>query len=167
MKKKIESLTSAQEARFEEFFEELFDLFARPATWCIFEDVAPVLDTLRRMGVRLAVVSNWDSRLDTLLRRLGLRDRFEFVLTSARAGYRKPDPRIFQLALDKLGLPADAVAYVGDSYEDDFVGAKQAGIMPVLIDREGWNPPGIPSIRSLGDLPRFICGGPPRGRGVS
>ena len=146
------------QARFDNFFDELFDIFTRPETWCVFEDVFPALDKLRAMGVRLAVVSNWDSRLEVLLRRIGLAGHFEFVLTSARAGYRKPDPRIFEAALTRLSLPPNDVAHVGDSYEDDFIGATNAGIRPILIDRHQQCPAGLPAIRSLDDLPGVLTG---------
>ena len=146
------------QARFDNFFDELFDVFTRPETWCVFDDVRPALQKLREMGLRLAVVSNWDSRLETLLRRLELAPYFEFILTSARAGFRKPDPRIFQAALNRLSLPPQNVAHVGDSYEDDFEGATAAGIWPVLIDRHQWCPAGIPAIRSLNELPDTLCG---------
>ncbi|MCX5770815.1 MAG: HAD-IA family hydrolase [Candidatus Hydrogenedentes bacterium] len=146
------------QARFDNFFDELFDIFMRPETWCVFNDVLPSLDKLRDMGLRLAVVSNWDSRLEVLLGGLGLARQFDFILTSARAGYRKPDPRIFQVALARLGLHAGEVAHVGDSYEDDFVGATNAGIRPVLIDRHLRCPAGIPTIRSLEELPQLLTG---------
>ncbi|HUW61009.1 MAG TPA: HAD-IA family hydrolase [Candidatus Bathyarchaeia archaeon] len=146
------------QARFDSFFDELFDIFTRPETWCVFEDVLPALDKLRAMSLRLVVVSNWDSRLEVLLRRLGLSAQFEFVLTSARAGYRKPDPRIFEAALARLRLEAGDAAHVGDSYEDDFVGATNAGIRPILIDRHRRGPAGVPAIRSLNELPELLSG---------
>lgn len=147
------------EKRFDDFFAELYDTFARAETWTVFPDVEPALAELRELGLRLAVVSNWDSRLEVLLGRLGLAERFEFILTSARAGYRKPDERIFGVALERLGLGASEVAHVGDSYEDDFVGARNAGIKPILVDRRGLCPPGIAAIHSLEELAPALCGG--------
>jgi len=146
------------EKRFEDFFNELYDIFARPETWRVFPDVEPALAELRGLGVRLAVVSNWDSRLEVLLRRLGLAERFEFILTSARAGYRKPDAGIFRVALERLGVYAGEAAHVGDSYEDDVVGARNAGIRPVLIDRRGGCPPDTGAIGSLAELAAVLCG---------
>lgn len=122
-------------ARFEDYFHRLFELFARPEPWHVFDDVEPVLRALEREGIRRGVVSNWDHRLHVLLEGLGLKGWFEFVLTSAEAGWRKPHPHIFAQAIERLGLPASRVAYVGDSYDDDVVGAQEAGLTPFLLDR--------------------------------
>jgi putative hydrolase of the HAD superfamily len=137
---------------FEGFFDELYDLFSTPTVWRVFEDVSPTLDMLENHGIRTAVVSNWDCRLPRLLERLGLAERFEFILTSAQAGFRKPDPRIFEAALNRLGLLASRVVHVGDSYEDDIIGAKSAGVTAVLIERQGNQETDCPAIRSLKDL---------------
>lgn len=142
--------------RFEEFFEELYGWFYRAEAWRIYDDVPPALDMLARRGIRRAVVSNWDSRLPVLLERLHLRRHFEFVLTSAQAGYRKPDVHIFQQALSRLNLEPGRVIYVGDSYEDDVVGAQSAGIKPLLIDRDGALPPKVECIAALTELERFL-----------
>src|SRR5690606_31963125 len=117
------------------YFTELFELFAHPRPWRVFDDVEPVLADLERRGLRRAVGSNWDHRLHVLLERLGLKRRFDFVLTSAEAGWRKPHPRIFALALEALDVPAERVAYVGDSYDDDVLGARDAGMVPFLLNR--------------------------------
>lgn len=120
---------------FEAYFEDLFERFAHPEIWRLYEDVVPALDALERQGLRLAVVSNWDQRLYVLLDRLGLTPRFEFVLASARVGWRKPDPRIFQEALRRLELPPERVAHIGDSHEEDIVGAQGVGITPLHLLR--------------------------------
>lgn len=121
--------------RFDEFFDDVFAHFAQPEPWSIFEDVHPCLEALASQGIRCAVVSNWDHRLPLLLERLGLNRYFEFVLTSAEAGRRKPHPAIFERALERLTLSASQVAHIGDSYDEDVVGARGAGITPLLIDR--------------------------------
>lgn len=137
---------------FDEFFGELYRLFAMPEVWHVHDDVAPTLDALEKCGLRRAVVSNWDSRLPVLFERLGLLSRFEFALTSACAGYRKPDPRIFETALARLELPKDRVVHVGDSYEEDYEGARKAGLTPILIDRDGCRPETAHTIHALTEL---------------
>ena len=82
---------------------------------------------LTRLGLRLAVVSNWDVALAEHLERIGLADRFEAVVTSAEAGAPKPDPRIFELALERLQVRPERALHVGDS-EADEEGARAAGM---------------------------------------
>lgn len=140
---------------FDEYFAYVFDLFSRPEPWHVFEDVCPALERLRNMGLRLGVVSNWDMRLHVLIERVGLKAFFEFILTSAEAGRRKPDPTIFRQALERLALPSEQVVYIGDSYEDDVVGAQEVGIMPLLLDRhQGRSRDNC--LATLDDLPAWI-----------
>ena len=141
---------------FEEFFEELYVLYSTPEAWRVFEDAEPALNWLGALGIRLAVVSNWDPRLPGLLDKLGLGQSFEFVLTSAEAGCRKPNPRIFEQALERLGVSAEQAWHVGDSYEDDVAGASNAGLTPVLIDRTGRLRRPCATVRSLTELPGWI-----------
>ena len=95
-----------------------------------FEAVPGALEAvseLERLGLRLAVVSNWDVALAEHLGRLGLADRFATIVTSAEAGAPKPDPRIFELALERLGVSASRALHVGDA-EADEEGARAAGM---------------------------------------
>lgn len=145
--------------RFEDYFSDLFERFAYPDVWHVYEDVRPTFDALDRLGLRIGAVSNWDHRLSVLLERLGLAARFEFVVISSQAGWRKPDPRIFREALRRLDLPADRVAYVGDSYEDDVVGARSVGMGAVLVDRHA-EQSNAERLATLADLPRWLKGDP-------
>jgi putative hydrolase of the HAD superfamily len=85
------------------------------------------LAKLRAAGLSLACVANWDVSLHSHLRRLGIDVRFEVVLSSAEAGAEKPDPRIFHLALDRLGVEASRALHVGDE-QVDRDGARAAGL---------------------------------------
>jgi len=107
------------------------ETFARPYVEALeFEPmpgaVAAVLE-LERLGLRLAVVSNWDVALHGYLEQLGLAGRFGAVVTSAEAGAPKPDPRIFALALERLRVRPERALHVGDS-EADEEGARAAGM---------------------------------------
>jgi putative hydrolase of the HAD superfamily len=95
------------------------------------------LTRLRSAGFRLGVVSNSDGRAAAALAACGLLDHFEVVVDSGEVGVEKPDPRIFAIALDRMGLPPGDVVYVGDLYEVDVVGARAAGLEPVLLDPHG------------------------------
>ncbi len=121
---------------FDSFFEDLYERFAQPDVWRVYEDVVPTLDGLRERDVHLAVVSNWDSRLPRLLTAIGLAEYFEFILTSAEAGVSKPHPDIFREACRRMELTADAVVHVGDSVEEDIQGARDAGVRDILLDRQ-------------------------------
>jgi len=92
------------------------------------------LDRLRDAGLKLAVVSNSEGTLEKMLEEIDLRSPFEVVLDSSVVGVTKPDPRMFQLALERLNVsPAEALM-VGDSPSADVDGAHAAGIRAALID---------------------------------
>ena len=105
-----------------------------------YPDVVPTLDHLRSLGIRLGVVSNWDSSLDRLLQIHGLRDYFEVVAASLVIGVEKPDPKIFEWTLSALNVSAAECLHVGDSEIDDGQGATNAGIAYRLIDRTSLRP---------------------------
>lgn len=146
--------------RFDAFFDGLYERFAEPGDWRLYDDAVPALDAIQAAGLRCAILSNWDSRLPRLIDRLGLASRFEFVMTSAEAGFSKPAPDIFDAAIARLGLSADRVLLVGDSLEEDVEGARRAGLHAALIDRKEGASAGL---RSLTELPALIygiaCGG--------
>lgn len=97
-----------------------------------------VIDAVRRLasgGVRVAVVSNSDGSVEESLRQAGFDGMFEFVIDSALVGVKKPDPGIFEIALERLGLDRSMVWYVGDSEFHDIEGARAAGLARgVLVD---------------------------------
>lgn len=94
---------------------------------------APALARLREHGILLGVVSNSDGRVEDALQAAGLRDRFDVVVDSSIAGVEKPDPRIFHVALEQLGVaPGDAL-YIGDVHEVDVAGAQAAGMAAALV----------------------------------
>jgi putative hydrolase of the HAD superfamily len=141
----------------EEMLARLRAAFRRPEEWQLFPDVIPMLDELRGLGVRLGVVSNWDSRLPEVLEALDLKDRFDVLGVSHLEGMEKPDPRLFEIVLDRLGArPGDAV-HVGDVPELDLVGCRAAGVDGVLVDRDGrlaGNHPALSDLSSLPDIAR-------------
>jgi len=91
---------------------------------------------LRQRGIPLGVVSNSSFSTVTLQReldRLGILGQFQFVISSAEYGVRKPDPLIFQVALARLGVPAERTWFAGDNVDYDVLGAHGAGIFPVAF----------------------------------
>jgi len=113
---------------------DLFDRFADPALWQVYADVPERLRAWHSSGLRLAVVSNFDQRLDGLLVGLGLADWLELVVVSSRAGAAKPSPEPFRQALTSLGLAPHQAWHVGDSPEDA-QGASAAGLRCLLVRR--------------------------------
>ena len=120
---------------FDAYFEELYDFFAQPRAWRLYPDTRPALEALHARGIRLGVISNFDSRLFGLLDGLGIARFFDPTVISTRAGAAKPDTAIFSHALARHGLVPERAVHVGDSYEMDVLGARAAGLRPVLIDR--------------------------------
>jgi HAD superfamily hydrolase (TIGR01549 family) len=105
--------------------------------WFLEEDAIPTLETLISCGFRLGIISNTsdDMNVQRIVDRWGLRPFFETIITSAAFGIRKPDPRIFQLALRNFGIHPNAAAMVGDTLEADVLGANQSGIYSIWITR--------------------------------
>jgi putative hydrolase of the HAD superfamily len=118
-----------------------------------FPDARPALETARRRGQRLVVVSNWDVSLIGVLRGLELEPLLDAIVTSAGTGARKPAPAIFEHALGLAGVAAADAIHVGDTLDEDVAGARAAGIEPVLIRRGDGQPvPGVRTISSLAEL---------------
>ena len=129
-------------------FEALYRRFESPEAWRIYDDVLATLTSLTRRGIKLAVVSNWDERLRPLLARLQLERCFEAIVVSCEVGCAKPFPGIFEQAAQLLGVTPREVLHVGDSTEEDFNGAKRAGLHALLVNRQSTNP-SREEIRSL------------------
>ncbi len=122
----------------------------------VFPETSPFLDSLRRQGFKLAVISNSVGLMEEHLGRLGLARRFDCILDSAIVGVEKPHPEIFRMALANCGVKASEALFVGDTYATDMGGAQLAGLSGVLIDRVGAYPhaecPRIGSLPELGDV---------------
>lgn len=137
--------------------ETVYAEFTDLANYALFDDVVPALDRLREAGLRLGVVSNFEEWLERLLEQLGVRDYFEVRVISGVEGLEKPDPRIFELAMERAGVEPDESVYVGDNPEFDVDPALAVGMFPVLIDRRERFPdaPGA-RITSLEQLPAVL-----------
>jgi len=121
-------------------------------------DVAPALAALRLRGLRLVVVSNANGRLRHLFDRIDLTKWFDHVLDSHEWGVEKPDPRLFQLALEQSQANPAKTVHVGDLYHVDVVGARQAGLRDgVLFDMAGlYEGVDCPRVASLAALVEWI-----------
>lgn len=117
------------------FFERLCARFTEPDAWRVFDDVLPALESLARLPVKLAIISNWDDRLLPLLEKLDLLRFFECATISCEVGHAKPAAEIFAAASARLDLPSEAILHVGDSRREDAEGARAAGFQAALLDR--------------------------------
>jgi FMN phosphatase YigB (HAD superfamily) len=102
----------------------------------LYGDVRPTLKALQARGMPMGIISNFTVHLETYLRRLRIRHFFRFVIASDIVGIRKPDPAIFRLGVEKAGVPASRILYVGDEPVDDVQGALGAGLSAVLLERD-------------------------------
>ena len=110
------------------FFEEVFDVFARPDTWMLYPETLKVLEDLKTQQYELGIISNFDSRLFVVLRGLGIAEYFQTVTISSLAHAAKPSGRIFTQALEKHAVEPEDAVHVGDSLDEDVKGAQQAGL---------------------------------------
>ncbi len=119
-------------------FHELWDHFGDPASWIVFPDVAPALETLRQAGFRLCVASNFDGRLRRVMAGFWeLRDWTERLVISSEVGFRKPHANFYTAACSRLGMFSNRVLCVGDDLRNDVLGPAEAGLRSVLIARDG------------------------------
>jgi len=134
------------------------EAFLEPAAWTVFADVRPTLERMRSDGARLAVVSNWDSRLPRVLEMLDLARYFEDLGVSCFEGFEKPHPRIFLRVLERMGARPAAALHVGDLPETDLAGAQAAGIGALLVDRRGRLDQASRPLPDLTPLPPIVRG---------
>lgn len=113
---------------------QLFARFTDAQTFHVFPGTRALLERARGLGLRVAVVSNWSDSLEQLARNLRL-GPFDAILSSAVARSEKPNGRIFELALERLGVSPAECLHVGDSLANDIGGARRLGIQAVLVDR--------------------------------
>lgn len=129
---------------------ELYDLFTSAQHYSLFEDVKETIVALQQRGFRLGIVSNFAPTLKTILEAKGILSYFEPVIVSTEVGLEKPDPAIFQLALERSDMSAGDVLYIGDHDKNDIWAPKQIGIDAVKIKRYDFHTgEGIHSLKEL------------------
>jgi putative hydrolase of the HAD superfamily len=122
--------------------------------------VFPALAALRARGLRITIVSNSNGKLRVLFDRLRLSGCVDCMLDSHEEAIEKPDPRFFELALERSGAHKETTIHVGDLYHVDVVGARNAGLRAVLLDEAGLYPDvDCPRVRTLTELVDRIQGG--------
>jgi 2-haloacid dehalogenase len=138
-------------------------LMARYLSLDVFPEVPDALRRLKARGLRLAILSNGTpAMLDSLVKSAKLGDLFDMTLSVEEAGFFKPHPKVYQLALDRLQLPVDAISFQSSNAWDAYA-ASAFGMKVVWCNRSGRQPerlPGAPDrvIKSLAELPDLIGG---------
>jgi putative hydrolase of the HAD superfamily len=126
----------------------------RHENFTLYEDALPILDELRRRGMKIGLVSNGQRDLAEFAKHHGL--DVDALVGSRTHGRIKPDPSIFAAALGALDVAAEEAAMIGDSYEDDIEGARALGMRAILLDRDGHRPDAPDRIDTLLALPAAL-----------
>jgi putative hydrolase of the HAD superfamily len=128
--------------------------------WSLLPDgLAGALAVLRGHGVRVAVVSNSEGKLAEFFGALGLLDSVDCIVDSGVVGVEKPDPRIFRIALDHFGVPAERALHLGDNFVTDVGGARSAGLRVGLVDPFGHlagRHPDVPRVPGVAEVAAAI-----------
>ena len=136
---------------------ELFRTFSSSSTYRLFDDVKPALTQIEDRGHRLGLISNFEGWLEQILVEQEVGESFDVTVISGVEGVEKPDPAIYELAVQRAGVEPSRCVHVGDSMSLDVVPATEVGIKAVLLDRVGRYPDsGHPTIGSLEELPDII-----------
>jgi putative hydrolase of the HAD superfamily len=147
---------------FEQFFEQVYDRFRDSQGWILFPETIEVLTEVKKLSLKLGVISNFDDRAYSVMRSLNILQFFDSVTLSSETGYCKPDREIFDAAVRSLGVPASEVLLVGDSLHDDVEAAMNAGLPAVLVDRRGRHASAehVARISSLKEVLDFLAANP-------
>jgi putative hydrolase of the HAD superfamily len=150
----------APEASLPEILTRIHERHRREHLWSWPDPAAAeVFARLKKFGYRLGVISNSDGSIARSMNKFGFAAFFECMIDSQVVGVEKPDSRIFEIALQQIGLPAERCVYVGDNYDRDVIGARRAGLAPILIDPfEVVAEKDVPRIRALHDLIEMFPG---------
>jgi putative hydrolase of the HAD superfamily len=137
----------------EELFTELFEHFARPSAWAVPDDAAKTLLALQTTGLQLGMASNYDLRLQSVVRGTAalapVQDR---LIISSVVGVRKPGHRFFEAVIQQAECEPGQILFVGDDAENDYAGAVEAGLRAVLLDPNQRHPEVPNRIHRLSDL---------------
>ncbi|MFC4561756.1 HAD family hydrolase [Nocardiopsis mangrovi] len=141
-------------------------LAAHRSAWRAFDDVVPALNAISAAGIRLGVITNGIEALQhEKLAAVDIMQYFPVVVCADSAGAGKPDPRIFHIACQRIGVAPQHAWHVGDQLRADALGAMSGGLRPILIDRHGMNTgqTDLPAINGLEQLLRMAGVAAPSG----
>lgn len=142
--------------RFDDYFEEVFEAFSGAKHWALYPETLSVIRELKSKGYELGIISNFDTRLFSILSDLSIREHFDSITISSLARAAKPARQIFEYALSQHVIDPEEALHVGDSDREDFEGARQAKLQALLIDREKEDSKRADCIRDLTELPSIL-----------
>lgn len=122
---------------FDLFFKELYAFFESENVWRLFPETQSVLASLKKSAFTLGIISNFDSRLISICKHLGIHDFFDIIVFSSQTAVAKPEPGIFEHTLKEAGLNPSECIYVGDHFKNDVTGPSALGMKALLLDRRG------------------------------
>ena len=115
--------------------DRIVELESNANFYMLYEDVKETLSALFQENIQMGIVSNHLWNLNDIIKHLGISKYFDCIISSAQIGYRKPHPKIYELALSKIDVPSENVLFVGDNFENDYLGPKKIGLNAILLDR--------------------------------
>ena len=144
----------------EELIDTLWEAHHRVGLWTVaIEGSVEAVRHLKGNGYKIGVVSNAEGRVEKDLYAAGYDGLLDTVVDSHVVGVEKPDPRIFHIALERLGADAQGAVFLGDVPSVDIAGARAAGVAPILLDRHDlYTDVDGPRLRSVSDLPGYLRG---------
>jgi putative hydrolase of the HAD superfamily len=127
-------------------------------TFVLFDDVSATLKGLKEKKLKLGLLTNLQTEVDSMCRNLGIADFLDFTVTSAEVGADKPQPPIFLKALELARVQPGEAIHVGDQYQNDVLGARGVGISPILLDRADYyaDITDCPRIRTLTEVNKYL-----------
>ncbi|HWC13235.1 MAG TPA: HAD-IA family hydrolase [Actinomycetota bacterium] len=133
--------------------QALYEKFSDPTSYRLYDDVRPTFDALAGAGYRLGLISNFDSWLEKMLVEMEVGHVFDTAVISGVEGVEKPDPALYELALERARVDGSRAVHVGDSPVMDIEPASKVGMTPVLLDRIGrYSDDGVRRITKLDEL---------------
>jgi len=151
-------LENSEVAASSEIIKKIWDeVYATPRELLLFEDVLPTFTQLKKHHLKIGIITNNRQNIIELTKELKIHTFLNVIVRSCDVGFEKPHPKIFKTALNKLKIPANETLHIGDQPLSDLQGAKQAGITPILLDRQ--NISGIkefPIINSLIEIKTLL-----------
>ena len=138
--------------------DSLWEAHQKFGLWTVaIEDAVETVRHLKQAGYRIGVVSNAEGRVADDLDGAGFKGMFETVVDSYHVGVEKPDPRIFKIAMERMGVRPETTVYVGDVPAVDVAGARAADLAPLLIDRHDlYADADVPRLKSIRELREIL-----------
>lgn len=126
--KKLEALEIGKEI--------YFAITGDPDNWRVYPGVKEFLESLKKNKKTLGILDNWNEMLHKFMKESEIGKYFEFVISGGELQVRKPEKRIFEIALEKAKMKAKETLYIGNRYIDDILGPQKVGITPILFDNK-------------------------------